>query len=524
MTNRPSSSTANQPPRPEPPWASATPGTAASCSRASPPPSPRRPLSERCDRRPLPRRCRRGGSVGAAQRALARRRGPARRSDRETTGELARGHRGASGSDRRGERQDQRHAGRVRRRGARRGQGRRRRGQERRQAGAASRRAVHHQGQPRPGRQGEHQRDHGEQGAGVEARRAGGRAHESGRRHPAGPHQPARPRAARPQLQRAVGTHAQSVEREAQRRRIERRRSRGARRRHDADRAGQRHRRVAAQPGQLLRHRRAQAVVRAHPERGRVRRRRRGAGRSWRSTVRWRERIADVRLGYQILSGQHVRDPWSMPVPLDLPDPPGRRSRSRWWRSRAGARPTPTSPPACARRARRSPTRVTRSRRSSRPASSQAFDIWMDFLGSELHLSMDYFKQVMSPEAFHFIDLVMSKWTYRDLGGYVGSLSARHDLATEWSEFFTRYPLGGGTGVHAAAVRGGLRRGGRRSGVGRDEPASRGGRGQPVGHPGGGVAGRRREWAADGRPGDRRSVPRGSGARCERRQSSARWA
>jgi amidase len=65
----------------------------------------------------------------------------------------------------------------------------------------------------------------------------------------------------------------------------------------------------------------------------------------------------------------------------------------------------------------------------------------MDFLGSELYLGMEYFKQVMSPEAYHFLELVMAHWKYRELGGYLNSISARHDLAAEWSEFFTRYPL-----------------------------------------------------------------------------------
>ena len=56
---------------------------------------------------------------------------------------------------------------------------------------------------------------------------------------------------------------------------------------------------------------------------------------SWRSTDRWR---ADRRrrLGYQILAGQHVRDPWSMPVPLDLPDPAGPDPRGAGGRASGG--------------------------------------------------------------------------------------------------------------------------------------------------------------------------------------------
>ena len=69
------------------------------------------------------------------------------------------------------------------------------------------------------------------------------------------------------------------------------------------DRARQRHRRLAAQPGQLLRHRGAQAVVRAHPERGRVPAAGGAAGQIMAVNGPMARTIADVRLGYQILVG-----------------------------------------------------------------------------------------------------------------------------------------------------------------------------------------------------------------------------
>jgi amidase len=151
-------------------------------------------------------------------------------------------------------------------------------------------------------------------------------------------------------------------------------------------------------------------------------------------------RIADVKLGYQILSGQHVRDPWSMPVPLDFPDPPAPIKVALVPEPSGGQ--THAAVAAGVRKAGKALTDAGYAVEEVEPPRlPQAFDIWMDFLGSELYPGMDYFKETMSQEAFHFLELVMSKWQYRELEGYVESIGARHGLATEWSEFFTRYPL-----------------------------------------------------------------------------------
>jgi amidase len=150
--------------------------------------------------------------------------------------------------------------------------------------------------------------------------------------------------------------------------------------------------------------------------------------------------IADVRLGYQILAGQHVRDPWSMPVPLDLPDPPGPIKVALVPEPSGGkTHPDVTAGVRKAGKALADAGYVVEE--IEPPRLSEAFGIWLDFLGSELYLGMDYFEQVMSAEAFKFLELVMDHYQYKEIGGYMSSLGARHALASEWSEFFTRYPL-----------------------------------------------------------------------------------
>jgi amidase len=150
--------------------------------------------------------------------------------------------------------------------------------------------------------------------------------------------------------------------------------------------------------------------------------------------------IADLRIGYQVLAGQHVRDPWSMPVPLDLPDPPAPL--------RVALVPEPSggkTHPDVAAGVRKAGKALADAgyvvEELEPPRLSEAFGIWLEFLGGELYQGMDYFKQVMSAEAFKFIEMAMSNYQYKELGGYVASLAARHALAVEWSEFFSRYPL-----------------------------------------------------------------------------------
>ena len=150
--------------------------------------------------------------------------------------------------------------------------------------------------------------------------------------------------------------------------------------------------------------------------------------------------VADLRLGYRILSGVHPRDPWSVPAPLDLPDPAAPL--------RVALVPTPSGGATHADVAsgvRKAGLALAAAgyqvEEIEPPRLASAFDLWMDFLGCELAMGMDYFRDVMSAEAFRFLDLVMSRWTPRDLEGYLETLTERHRLLSEWTEFFGRYPL-----------------------------------------------------------------------------------
>ena len=150
--------------------------------------------------------------------------------------------------------------------------------------------------------------------------------------------------------------------------------------------------------------------------------------------------IADVRLGYQILAGMHPRDPWSMPVALDLPDPAAPL--------RVALVPEPTggaTHPAVADGVRKAGRALAAAgyvvEEIEPPRLASVFDVWMSFLGAELAMSMSYFRDVMSEEAFKFLDLVMSRVTAPGLDGYVEALAERHRLLAEWTTFFARYPL-----------------------------------------------------------------------------------
>ena len=228
--------------------------------------------------------------------------------------------------------------------------------------------------------------------------------------------------------------------------------------------------------------------------------------------------IADVRLGYQILAGQHVRDPWSMPVPLDLPDPPG-PIRVALVAEPSGGK---THPGRRRRRAqggqgaRRRGLPGGRDRAAATGGSLRhlaRLPRQRALLGDGLLQAGDVGRGVQVPRPDHEPLPVQGDRRLRGIAGRAPR--PRHRVVGVLHPL----PAGGGPGVHAAAVRGRLRRRRRRSGVGRDEPAPRRGLGQPARAPLGRVAGGCRGRPADGRAGDRRPLPRGPRSRwrgCDR--------
>ncbi|MEE2775418.1 MAG: amidase [Acidobacteriota bacterium] len=149
--------------------------------------------------------------------------------------------------------------------------------------------------------------------------------------------------------------------------------------------------------------------------------------------------VEDVRLGYEILAGLHAGDPWTAPVPLDLPRPSVKR---------VALVPEPEGGDTDSTVAQAVRTAGAALERAGfeveEVAPPRLFDVasvWFDFLGVELAQGMDTFRQIMGEESYRFLELIFSRWESRGLEMYIRATTVRHELSVEWSEFFSRYPL-----------------------------------------------------------------------------------
>ena len=120
----------------------------------------------------------------------------------------------------------------------------------------------HGQGEHRPARQPDHAGRARIRRGPPHRRCARDRSNEGSGRHPDRTHEPSRLRPACPHRLVAPRPHPQPTSSRSNGGRFERRRGRRDRNRHEPARARQRHRRLAAQPGPLLRHRIDQALGR----------------------------------------------------------------------------------------------------------------------------------------------------------------------------------------------------------------------------------------------------------------------
>ena len=222
-----------------------------------------------------------------------------------------------------------------------------------------------------------------------------------------------------------------------QRRRLERRRRRGAGQRHELPRARQRHRGLASHPGPVQRHRIAQAD--SGPDRERHRRQHvRSVDGRRRSDGPPRRR-----------SPHRLRASGEVPPQRSVVGPPSpstwirrrRRSRSRSCPSRAAARPTRTSLPACGPRARRSKPAGYAVEEVEPPMAAEARRAWEVFLGYELNTARQALKEIMSPDAYDFLARGLEMFDAESPAEYEAMYGQRHAIASAWQEFQEDFPV-----------------------------------------------------------------------------------
>jgi amidase len=152
-------------------------------------------------------------------------------------------------------------------------------------------------------------------------------------------------------------------------------------------------------------------------------------------------RVADVRLGLQVLAGRHRRDPYSVPAPLESPAPEGRRLR-------VAVLPEPPGGPTDGRIADR--VRAAADALAAAgyelvdtlpPRYEEAIDVWTRFLVADIRMVQPQIGPMMSDDANRFLAVVLESTPVLDLAGYTQVLMARQSIMREWAAWFSSVDL-----------------------------------------------------------------------------------
>ncbi|WCH90606.1 amidase [Streptomyces moderatus] len=150
--------------------------------------------------------------------------------------------------------------------------------------------------------------------------------------------------------------------------------------------------------------------------------------------------VADVRLGYEVMSGADHRDPMSVPVPLTQP---GLHQRSKV--ALLAEPPGGVTDPAVAGVVRQAGTYLAAAgyevEEVSPPEYEAVVELWHKFLFTELQVMRKTLSDLIGPEGERFLFTVVDHSPVLDLAQYVELFAERRRLQREWGQFFVDNPL-----------------------------------------------------------------------------------
>lgn len=148
--------------------------------------------------------------------------------------------------------------------------------------------------------------------------------------------------------------------------------------------------------------------------------------------------VADVRLGLEVLSGPHPRDPFSLPLELHGPEVA----------KRVALVPEPSggsTDPDIAASVRRAGDALEAAgyevEEIEPPMVEESAAMWGAWLGGELIPMLPLLETVMSPDALKFLEAGRSEWPEPNHLSAIETLTQRHIIARAWSEFMADWPI-----------------------------------------------------------------------------------
>jgi amidase len=148
--------------------------------------------------------------------------------------------------------------------------------------------------------------------------------------------------------------------------------------------------------------------------------------------------VRDLRVGLDVMSGPHPRDPISLPVPLEGL-PVGTPIRVAVVRDLAGTDPAVAAGVQAAADALADAGYVIED--VGPPRLVEAVEVWSRILLTEVNTLWAFMGPFASADANTFIDEAMEASPPTDAGGMVLAHIARHGILREWAAFFEDHPL-----------------------------------------------------------------------------------
>ena len=148
-------------------------------------------------------------------------------------------------------------------------------------------------------------------------------------------------------------------------------------------------------------------------------------------------RVADVRLGLSILSGWHVRDPRTVPMPLEPPFAP---------KKRVALVPNPPAGETDARiaEATRNAGRALEQagyvvEEIEPPRYEEAVGVWAGLVMGDVRVSLPLMAPLLSDDANKFLNFADEANEPTTMESYAQAWMVRNSLQRAWGQFFTEY-------------------------------------------------------------------------------------
>lgn len=151
-------------------------------------------------------------------------------------------------------------------------------------------------------------------------------------------------------------------------------------------------------------------------------------------------RVSDVRMGFDIVRGAHVRDPFSVNAHLSDLDR-SRPLRVALCASFPGGRTDPGIADVVTRAGARLENLGHQVEVAAPPDVEQAVALWSSVLNAELSVMFELLRSVMSPESFRFLEFGQQEFPPVDSSETILMHGRRFALASQWSQWYDEYDV-----------------------------------------------------------------------------------